>query len=218
MKEFEEKTGIRFTWSHTAKMDGFYSLSTACTINPLCIERAKIQKSICSKCYSMSMNKKTMYSKMRAKLERNAEILTSGILNDDEMPRLMSPCGLFRFEAFGDLINEIQVVNYFRIASANPKMPCALWTKNPWIIERSMKEYGIKKPANLQILASSYMMNECMTEFLDKYDFIDKLFTVYDKKTIETENIKINCGGRKCAECRKCYGKNKCQFINEKLK
>lgn len=63
--------------------------------------------------------------------------------------------------------------------------------------------YGII-PNNLYIIVSSLMLNEpTITNAEDFY--IDAVFTVYDKATIKAKNIDINCGGRKCLECRKCY-------------
>lgn len=45
------------------------------------------------------------------------------------------------------------------------------------------------------------------------YDFIDKVFTVFDH-----DNGHINCGAKACAACGLCYTKNDTVFINEKLK
>lgn len=48
--------------------------------------------------------------------------------------------------------------------------------------------------------------------------YVDKVFTVYDEKTILAENININCGARCCATCRRCYSKETEKVISEKLK
>ena len=152
----------------------------------------------------------------RLALEKNADILTSVIIPQEDMPRLYSESGYFRFEAFGDLINEIQVVNYFNMAAANPHMKCALWTKNPFIIARAIEKYGLEKPQNLVILASSYFVNEIMP--FTKYAFIDKVFTVYTKKFAEENGVEINCGGRACAECGRCYENKGGVNVSELLK
>ena len=50
------------------------------------------------------------------------------------------------------------------------------------------------------------------------YDFIDKIFTVYDKDYISAHDVSINCGAKSCLTCHKCYVKSKIKYINEKLK
>jgi len=212
ISEFKKKTGVHVTTNHNAKMAGVSSISTSPTCNPYCPVRAGLQNSICAHCYSMSMNKR--YKGLRETLERNAETLYNRILQPDEMPRLFSETGYFRFEAFGDLATEVQVVNYFNIAAANPHMMCALWTKNPWIIAAAMKKYGVKKPENLTIIGGSYYVNEPMN--YSGFPFIDKVFTVYDKA--HAENVEINCGGRSCADCGRCYENKGGRVVSELLK
>ena len=212
LQKWQEKYGIKITVKHNDKMDGLASLSTSPLCNKNCVERAKNKRTICSKCYSVTMQKR--FKNLNEMLTRNAEILTTTILED--FPRLYSETGYFRFEAFGDLINEIQVVNYFNIARNNPHMKCALWTKNPFIIARAIEQYQLEKPANLVILGSSYIINEVMP--YTKYDFIDKVFTVYTKEYAEENGIEINCGGRACADCGRCYENKGGREVSELLK
>lgn len=49
----------------------------------------------------------------------------------------------------------------------------------------------------------------------ETYDFIDKVFTVYDKKFAKKAGIEINCGGRKCADCGRCYENYGGKVVNE---
>ena len=214
ISEFEKKYGVGITTNHTAKMANMCSLSTACTANKYCKARTANPKMICSKCYANSQAKR--YKGLREKLEKNTEVLTTVIIPKNDLPYLFSPSGLFRFEAFGDLINEIQVVNYFNMASANKQLKFALWTKNPWIIRKAIEAYNLKKPSNLVIIGSSYFLNESMT--YQAYPFIDKVFTVYDKKTATEKNVNINCGGRSCATCRRCYSKQTGREVSELVK
>ena len=159
------------------------------------------------------------YPDLAACLERNSEILKNRILTEEEMPKLGNKLGLFRFEAFGDSTSEIQVVNYFNITNANPKEHCALWTKNPWIVDNAMKHYHLTKPKNLKIVGSSVFKNKPMIDYYRKYKFIDYIFTVYDEEFIKKHNIDINCGGRSCESCKKCYlGTHDGYEIREKLK
>lgn len=205
--------GIHYTTCHTAKMSGLHSLSTSVNSNPYCEKRRANGSSICSKCFAATMTKR--YSNLDKALQENAKILSSGLIPWENIP--LTPTRLFRFEAFGDLINWIQVVNYFRICEKNPDTCFALWTKNPQIIARAINE-GYNKPNNIEIVLSSSLINKPIKS--TRYDFIDKIFTVYDKKG--AKDVAINCGARSCLACGRCYRKNpegiKIQYINELLK
>lgn len=215
--KFKEKYNVHITTDHNDKMAGLASISTSPLCNALCKERTNNPNMVCAHCYSMTMN--TRFKNLRKCLENNSNVLPEIEIPADDLPRLFSETGYFRFEAFGDLMNETQVKNYFAMAAANSHMACALWTKNPWFIENAMKKYGIEKPANLTIIGSSYYVNVPMVEFYKRYDFIDYVFTVYDDKFIQENGIEINCGGRSCAECGKCYTRSHSNYeINEKLK
>ena len=150
---------------------------------------------------------------MQECLRQNTEILTSRILSYDEVPLINA--AMFRFEAFGDIQNGTQVINYFNICDKNPMVNFALWTKNPFIVSIVLK-LGYKKPENLQIILSSHYLNVAADK--RKYPFVDKIFTVYDKNYIEDHGIDINCGSQNCLSCGKCYTKNDTVYINEKLK
>lgn len=217
IKEFKANTGISITVNHTGKMSDLYSISTSPLCNDLCMKRAENKDCICHYCYSQNMNK--FMKTLRENLIKNTDILTTRILSDEEIPYINAPLGMFREEAFGDLVNEIQVVNYFSFARLNPHCKVALWTKNPWIIESAIKKYNLIKPENLRIIGSSYFLNTPMTAFYKRYWFIDNVFTVYTKKFIAENHIVINCGGKSCASCRACYdGTHASYEINELLK
>lgn len=201
------------TRNHSGKMEGIQSLSTSVLLNPQCKKNAEIENSVCSHCYA------SKYAEMRkalsGKLASNTELLTADVLPLEALPVIT--CLYFRFEAFGDLMNAVQVVNYFNIAKKNPAVNFALWTKNPQFIAEAIKN-GAEKPDNLNIVYSSLFLNEPAEAITKKYSFIDKVFTVYDPATIEAENIEINCGSLHCMNCLKCYLKNDITVINEKLK
>lgn len=212
MYNSKKYNGLHFTTSHTGKMQGMFSLSTSCMHNKYCREYAKDPNKVCSKCFSMNMHK--MYGeKFESALKNNTDVLTSSILAKDTLPIINAL--YFRFEAFGDIQNDIQVINYFNICKKNKKTTFALWTKNPFIIKQVI-DNGYKKPNNLIIILSSHFLNVACE--LNKFSFVDKIFTVYDKQTIEKENITINCGAKSCINCLKCYRKNGDKVINEKLK
>lgn len=210
MQNSKKYNGLHFTTSHTGKMSGMASISTAVICNERCRKNAQIEGSICSKCFAAAMAQR--FPGMMNPLVQNQQILTSSILPVELLPVINVL--YFRFEAFGDLNNEIQVINYFNICRKNPGVKFALWTKNPDYIAAAIKD-GHEKPENLNIILSSLFINK---ESKQRYDFVDKIFTVYDAEYITANNIDINCGARNCFTCGLCYNKNDVRIINEKLK
>lgn len=190
---------LHITTKHNGKMEGMQSLSTSCRQNPFCEVRSKVPGSICEKCYAQLMMK--TYKQLDPCMQKNGEVLSGRVLEENELPNLN--VAYFRFEAFGDLINENHVINYFNICKKNPDTHFALWTKNPFLISKTIKDYGYEKPDNLKIVLSSERINEKAD--ISPYPFVDKVFTVYDKEFISENRVDINCGGRKCVECKACY-------------
>ena len=210
-KDLLEKAICR---KHSGKMEGMQSLSTSVTLNPHCQERAKHADCVCSHCYASRML--NMYKTLEAKLADNTALLTREIIAREFIPHLNVI--MFRFEAFGDLNNEVQVFNYFNIANENPFTRFALWTKNPWIIQNAI-EQGAIKPENVTIIYSSPALNCRADNMLNLYSFIDKIFTVWTKDYLEQHpEIVINCGKKKCIACGICYLKNNIVFVDEVLK
>ncbi len=208
MEQFEKETGIRFNMNMTKKMAGVNCLSTSNLVNPFCIARKKDPNSICSRCYADTTVKR--YSALQRNMLNNTEILTERLFDVSEMP--MINASIFRFEAFGDLLNDIQCVNYFRLCKANPLVRFALWTKNPGIVRQALKTES--KPENLVILLSSAKIGERADA--SRFGFVDKTFTVYRKTEMPAE--KINCGARSCLACQRCYSKDTETDIREYLK
>lgn len=200
----------------TAKMEGIPAISTNCTCNKRCMERAKNPNSICSKCFATATVKR--YNALAEHLTANTELLTSRILDDDELPRMGFNVGMLRFEAFGDLINIEQAINYLNIARINAHVHCAIWTKNPDILQKAVNAVG--KPNNLVCVYSSPILNSPVKfeTISRRYPCIDKVFTVYDKKTIAEKNLNVNCGGRSCKACGRCYFDLDTKEIIEQLK
>lgn len=205
--------GVHYTTNHTGKMSGLQSVSTSVVLNKGCQNRAKNAGCICSKCFAAAMMNR--YQALDACLQENHPILTGSILPGSVLPLI--PSRYFRFQAYAELTNWIEVVNYFNIAKKNPDTLCALWTKCPGIIAKAIS-LGYEKPANLQIVLSSPLINKPVKTV--KYPFIDKVFTVYDKEGAKAVNI--NCGARSCLSCGRCYRPNpegvKIQYVNELLK
>ncbi len=200
--------GLHIT-THTGKMTGIPSISTTCRLNPHCLKRAKDTNSICHKCYAVRLT--GLRANLENALERNTFLLTQSVLSWDDLPKVYGR--FFRLESFGDLINENHFINFIRIAQKNPETQFALWTKNMWIVD-SVINSGYTKPENMNIVYSSHDINK-------KEDLpvnADKVFTVYNKEYATTSGVAVNCGKRKCIECRLCYTKNSVTEISELLK
>lgn len=209
IKEFEKETGIRFNLNMSGKMAGVNCLSTSNLVNPFCAARKKDPNSICSKCYADSTCKR--YHALQENMKRNSDILTNTLFEISDFPLINAV--IFRFEAFGDLINKTQCMNYFRLCKANPHVHFALWTKNPGIVKQAIAA-GESKPENLVILLSSAKIGERVNP--EKWDFVDKTFTVYRKNEMDLKMI--NCGSRCCLSCQRCYHKETENDIREYLK
>ena len=196
-------------------MRDLFSLSTSPTCNKGCQARCRVRGSICEKCFSL---RDCGYKGgLKQKLEKNHEILTTQRL--DTTPYLFSPSGYFRIEAFGDLENVTQAINYLNIIKDNKHLRFAWFTKVPEIIGQALKESGMEKPKNVKIIASSLFVNVSDLERFKKLEYVDHVFTVYNAGFIKENNINITCGARSCASCGKCYEKKYKEYeIREKLK
>lgn len=206
--------GALWMTDHSGKMTGINSIGTSCANNPWCIQRRENSESVCSKCYASTYMK--MRKALKERLEDNADILTTRLLKDREIP--VTNAAVFRFESFGDLYNITHLTNYVLICERNPYTHFGLWTKNIWILDELFNDCGIKKPDNLSIIVSSPMLNKIMELDREKYWFVDHVFTVYNKQFIKANDVDINCGSRDCLGCQRCYHRNTEFYVNEKLK
>lgn len=206
--------GILWETPQKGKMEGISSIGTACSSNPHCQKRRENGECVCSKCYAETYMK--MRKALKAKLEENAEILTTRHLEDRELPFINAR--VYRFESFGDLYNDIHLENYIAICNHNPHTNFGLWTKNTWILDSVFNKKGIKRPENLSIVVSSPLLNKQMELDRVKHWYVDHVFTVYTKEYIEENNIDINCGAKSCLGCQLCYNRNTEFYIREKLK
>jgi hypothetical protein len=141
-------------------------------------------------------------------------------LTDSEITRISNfflNISIARFESFGDLNNEIQLSNYVRIAANAKHTKFALYTKQYSIVKRFF-ESGKKFPSNLTLVLSSPFIDQVLLDTLvnefKEYHSRVITFTVTRDKT----NPNINCGGRRCVECRNCYDSKKPKDVVEYLK
>jgi len=196
---------------HTGKMEGFWSLSTSVIDNEFCQIKQKCAACVCSKCYAEALLK--CRSNQAKKLHFAYELLTKAVYPLEAFPVLNVL--MFRFESFGDLATAEQAINYFQLCRANPAVTFTLWTKNPWLIQEAI-DAGERKPENLIIIYSSPRLN---VPEAPRYDFIDKVFTVYTADYAIENDVNINCGSADCKGCRRCYDlENSERYVSEMLK
>lgn len=170
---------------------------------------------------------------MRKNGENNQRILTSGFLNNDDIPTL-DKVDLFRFESHADVSSIIQLINYLKFCEVNlergnHRTQFTIWTKNGDIFRTVFNIMGVHKPDNLTICYSSPYVNRTMEIDRDDDWFVDIIFTVWkDGKTCTNETgRKLNCCDedthktRRCATCdNSCYGchPNEIEYRDELLR
>jgi hypothetical protein len=147
-----------------------------------------------------------MYPRLEKSLENNTAILTRELTFAEvkEIAKFFLNTSIARFESFGDLNNEIQLINYIRIARAARHTKFALFTKQYSIVKKYF-ESGKRFPDNVTLVLSSpfidYTLTESLVNSFKQYHRRVITFTV----TRDKENPSINCGKRRCVECRNCY-------------
>lgn len=193
-----------FTYAMQQKMEGAASVSTSVLENEFCKAHMQIDGSICQSCYAKT---KLGYQKStRIKMEKNDRLFKDNLIPWEDIPVLMPDTWeVLRFEAFGDIENETQVINYLNIARKNAHMDCALWTKNLHILDRVFETE--KKPDNLEIGYSALFVDLPVTlrAVQRLHPYVDFVFNVISADYAKKNGIKANCM-RSCKKCGwKCY-------------
>lgn len=192
------------------KLRGIRSINTSPIDNPFCNKMAKNVHSICHYCYSRNMIENGYRASCRPAWKRMSELLSSDILDESEI----TPClkaNYIRFNAHGELFNLIHLENLIQIAKVNSHANCTLFTKRQDILTQ-LKQ---KIPDNMMVVYSNPLINSPLTE-KDIPKNVNKIFNVFTLKyVLEHPEIKINCSGKRCLECKICYSKNKIKIINE---
>jgi len=205
----------------SGKMSGIPSISTSCHCNKYCLARmAKgdkvidgiTYKCICKECFAdATLNH---YSNLDDATSDNFFLLNESILPIDLLPTFGN-VRFVRIESFGDLGSVTHAINYLNMIKKNYDVTFAWWSKNPNFINQALQIVG-GKPENVIFIQSSCYIN---LKEEKKFDWIDKVFTVYDKKFIQENGLDINCGSRNCVGCKRCYNlRNKEENVSEELK
>lgn len=198
-----------FSDGYTGKMLGKVGLSGFAGNNPECIKRALLGYGICRHCFSFL----TPWMNSIKAWTKNDLILSSVMLPKNSViidPNLIPS---MRYSSHGDLINDIHLYNYFRIAADNPAVQFALWTKNVKIYHDGLKLFGYK-PENIIVGFSPIQLNIVPTEkslMAAKNNGFDFIFGVNDtwknqEKSLINGGYKCKCGENSCGiHCQFCY-------------
>ncbi len=204
-----------FTTAHTGKMAGMVSFSTTSAKNSFCKAMKKTPGCICEHCYTEKGFLKTVVNS--EKLINNYKLVTTQTVDWQKITGIeqLENTKYIRLEAFGELENELQLKNYLNLAKLFKKSNFTLWTKRTDLIKKVFEKE--KKPKNFQLIVSSRKLN-VPEDISEIKHVVDKVFTVYTKDEVASENVVINCGSKACLTCKLCYTKNKVLEINELLK
>lgn len=201
----------------SGKLEGLYAVSTSVMKNARCQARARVAGCICRDCYAAAGASR--YDGLALVLDINFQILNRWRLSEAALATLAIPStnGWARIESHGDAATVCAAVNTCHICTSHPWLKFAVWTKNVDLFRAAFKEVG-GKPGNMVFIMSSPMENEVVTVPADMVGIVDHVFTVYTKDYVEAHNIEINCGGRHCVTCMKCYDLNSNVFYISELK
>lgn len=204
---------------HQGKMTLIPSMSTSKKLNEHCqkMSCSSNPDCICTHCYADRTL--AMYPVLEKSLENNTAILTRELTFAEikEIAKFFLNTAIARFESFGDLNNEIQLLNYIRIARAAKYTKFALFTKRYDIVGQYFKS-GKRFPDNVTLILSSPLIDHVLHEsFVTEFKNYHRrviTFTVTRDKT----NPAINCGKRRCVECRNCYDARNPKDVVEYIK
>ncbi len=202
----------------SGKLKGFWAVSTSVLKNARCQARARVHGCICRDCYAAAGASR--YDGLALVLDINYQILNRWRISEAAWATLEIPSvnGKARLESHGDVATVCAAVNNIRIIKSHPWLTFGVWTKNLDMYRAAFAEEG-GKPVNMVFLASSPMENEVLEVPEDMRPYVDHVFTVYTPEYIKRFGVEINCGGRKCRECLRCYDTADNEYyINEKKK
>ena len=218
-KVFINKNEYITITEHQGKMTAIPSISTSKKLNANCQKMSNSNNCDCICKYCYADHTIAMYPRLEASLANNTAILTRELTFTEirEIAKQFLNTAIVRFESFGDLNNEMQLLNYVRIARAAKHTKFALFTKQYGIV-KSYFESGKRFPDNVTLILSSpyidHTLNESFVLAFKQYHRRVITFTV----TRDSTNSEINCGARRCVECRNCYDARNPKNVIELIK
>jgi hypothetical protein len=121
------------------KLSQFNAISTYTLENNFCIKmhKAKKENVICTYCYSHDSLNKFRFPSLNNALKRNSNILSNRLLTSEEIKEnYIFNSHSFRFNAHGELINELHLKNLINICLHNPNTNFGLWSKRKDLIKK----------------------------------------------------------------------------------
>ena len=196
----------------SGKLEGLGAINTNPLTNKWCMRKAN-KNSICNECYSKKMLKAFRKNCVPA-FNSNSKLLSTTLLFEKDLPKKIKYT-LMRFNAHGELINFLHLLNLVKICNTYPDKTFSLFTKQPKYINQYVKK-NCPLPTNLVLVYSTDTLN-CEKPVVPKH--FHKCFSVYTEEWLAThKKVKINCGAKSCKECRLCYSFNRTKFVSEKIK
>ena len=184
-------------------ISGFAGNNYTCLFRALC-------GGICAKCFSLL----TPWKPSIKAWTRNDVILSTLKLTSGDV--ILDPALIpyLRYSSHGDLINGLHMYNYLRIATDNPGVKFALWSKNAHFVREGFKMFGGVKPSNLTLIYSPLRMNVTPSasalEAMKAAGF-DAVFSVFDRRAAQNKAVEggahfCKCGDGSCRHlCQFCY-------------
>lgn len=186
----------------SAKMEGIFSINTPTTENPFCQMMSKTD-TICRACYAMRFE--GFRKNLIPAFKRNMDLL----LSKNYIPENFASYKFMRLHSYGELFGYVHFVSFVKLALFNKGTTFTLWTKRKNIVQNYLRKGGVI-PSNLFLVYSNPTVDK---EIKNVPKGFNKVFNVFTKKG--SENIVINCGTKKCLDCRLCYTENSVNVINE---
>lgn len=235
----EAKGGIK------NKMDQMLSISTNPFENTFCNAMyvmgcyseldSNAHEIVCGHCYSIQQLT-IRGPKTAAPYTHNGKVLASSIMCEGSIPEFL-PGEAIRWNANGELLNEIHFANILNISEYNPKTEMVLFTKRHKVCDNVFKCRD--KPDNLTIIYSNPYLDAPISfedHNLDfdsrnllpsesSYEYIDGIFNVvknidrneYAHLLKEGQTKPVMCA-QSCIDCYACYMRKRKFVVVEDLK
>ena len=197
----------------SGKLFGIDAINSNPLSNPFCIEQHDKQDDtiICTECYSIDMLE-TYRSNCVPNFENNNVTLSTIIHTDFSYLKFRND--IVRINGHGELLNQTHLHNICNMAFAFPNHTFALWSKRIDIVRKYFKNNSI--PSNLILIYSNPKKNKVVSKI--PYPFHKVFNNVNLNWNNVSPNLKENCTGQKCNDCRLCYNFNSENIIIELTK
>ena len=197
----------------SGKLFGIDAVNSNPLSNPYCIQQYGKQDDtiICTECYSIDMLE-TYRSNCVPNFENNNVTLSTIIHTDFSYLKFSND--IVRINGHGELLNQTHLHNICNMAFAFPNHTFALWSKRIDIVRKYFKNNSI--PSNLILIYSNPKKNKVVSKI--PYPFHKVFNNVNLNWNNVSPNLKENCTGQKCNDCRLCYNFNSENIIIELTK